>query len=69
MSDVRSVDRRAPTGFRLDTLNSKVGGVCGGIANRFDVDPLIVRLAFVIAAFASLGTAVIVYLAIWLLAQ
>ncbi|KLE33944.1 recombinase RecF [Aurantiacibacter luteus] len=63
------MDTRAPSGFRLDPVNGKLGGVCSGIANRFEIDPLFVRLGFVIAGLASFGTAAVVYLAIWLLAQ
>lgn len=33
----------------------KVGGVCGGIAEYFDVDPTIVRLAWLIAVFCAGG--------------
>ncbi len=45
---------------------SKVfGGVAGGIAEYFDVDPIIIRLLFVIIAFAGGGGA-IVYLILWI---
>ena len=30
--------------------NALVGGVCAGIAERFDVDPLVVRILFLIVA-------------------
>ena len=30
-----------------------LGGVCGGIADYFDIDPVITRLAFVLITFAS----------------
>ena len=70
MSDLRPIDNRTPTsGFRLDPANGKVGGVCSGIAEYFDIDPLFIRLGFVIAGLASLGTAAIVYAVIWLLAR
>lgn len=36
-------------------LDKKVGGVCGGIAEYFDVDPTIVRLAWLIAVFCAGG--------------
>lgn len=36
-------------------LERKVGGVCGGIAEYFDVDPTIVRLAWLIAVFCAGG--------------
>lgn len=43
--------------------NSKLFGVCGGIAEYFDTDATVVRLIAVIAAFISLGWAVLIYLA------
>lgn len=47
------------------SAKSKVfGGVAGGIAEYFDIDPIIVRLLFVIIAFAGGGGAV-VYLILW----
>ena len=56
-------------GFALDKHNAKLSGVCGGIANYMHIDPTLVRLAFVIGAFVSLGTAGLIYLAIALIAD
>ncbi len=36
-------------------------GVCGGIAEYFDADPTIVRIAAVLLGFASAGFALIAY--------
>jgi len=55
--------------FRLDQIDGKIGGVCGGIANYFNIDPLIVRLVFVVGAVAGFGSFILIYLAIWLLAK
>jgi len=57
------------TGFRLDKDNAKLMGVCGGIANAIDMDPVIVRIAFVVGALFSVGTAGLIYLAIGLIAD
>ncbi len=38
-----------------------VAGVCGGIAKYFNVDPTLVRLLFVIAAFAA-GPGLLAYI-------
>lgn len=44
------------------SLNNKVfSGVCGGIAEYFDVDPVLVRIAFVIAFFVN-GIGLIAYI-------
>jgi phage shock protein PspC (stress-responsive transcriptional regulator) len=48
------------------SAKSKVfGGVAGGIAEYFDIDPIIIRLLFVVIAFAGGGGA-IVYLILWI---
>lgn len=40
--------------------NSMIAGVCGGIAEYFDIDPTLVRLLFVIAFFT--GVSIFVYI-------
>ena len=42
--------------------NSVVSGVCGGIGEYFNIDPVIVRLIWVVMAFLSAGAAVLVYI-------
>lgn len=62
-------DPREPGGpdqLRRSSTHRLLGGVAGGLAERFDVDVTIVRVAFVVAAcFWGLG--VVVYLAMWAL--
>ncbi|MCH5643028.1 MULTISPECIES: PspC domain-containing protein [unclassified Gordonia (in: high G+C Gram-positive bacteria)] len=41
------------------------GGVCGGIAARWDLDPTLVRALFVVSILLP-GPQVLVYLALWL---
>ncbi|MBQ2888255.1 MAG: PspC domain-containing protein [Firmicutes bacterium] len=43
--------------------DSKLFGVCGGIAEYFDTDSTVVRLIAIILLFASFGWAVLIYLA------
>ena len=40
----------------------KIAGVAGGIAEYFNLDPKVVRIAFAIGAFASQGAGVLLYL-------
>lgn len=47
-----------------DTDNQKIGGVCSGLARYFDLDPLLVRVAFV-AALLFNGVSLIAYLLLW----
>lgn len=41
-----------------------IGGVCAGVATRFDLDPMLVRLLFVVSV-ALPGPTVLVYLLMW----
>lgn len=46
-----------------------LGGVCGGLANYFDVDPTLVRVGWVVLAFATAAfPGFLVYVLLWLLA-
>jgi len=46
--------------------NKIVAGVCGGLAEYFDVDPVIMRVLFVLLAFFG-GTGLILYIACWII--
>ena len=48
-----------------DPENSVIGGVCGGLAAYFAVDPVIFRLLFVIFFFAG-GASILVYIILWI---
>lgn len=56
-------------GFRLDKVRGKLMGVCAGISNYFGVDVTLVRVAFALATLLGLGSALIVYLLIGLIAD
>ncbi|KHL26401.1 recombinase RecF [Croceibacterium mercuriale] len=56
-------------GLRLDKANGKLMGVCAGLANRFEVDPLWIRLLFVIGTLVGFGSFILIYLAIALLVK
>jgi len=46
------------------TGTGMVGGVCAGLADYFDVDPILVRAVFVAGAFMS-GFSLVLYLVLW----
>ncbi len=54
----------APRPLRRDPAHGLLGGVCAGLARRLDVDPLLVRVAFVAAALAG-GLGVALYALGW----
>ena len=47
-----------------DTDDQKLGGVCSGLARYFDLDPLLVRVGFVVAIVFS-GVSILAYLLLW----
>ena len=51
--------------FRSET-NKVIGGIAGGLGEYFDVDPTIIRLAFVLITLAG-GSGVLIYLILWLI--
>lgn len=63
---------RAPVpsrGFRLNKANGKLMGVSAGMADYFNVDVTLVRLAWVIGTLLGFGSLILVYLAIGLIAD
>jgi phage shock protein C len=54
-----------PKRFYRSTIDKKIAGVAGGLADYFDIDPLLVRLIFVILAFAG-GGGVLIYIILWI---
>jgi phage shock protein PspC (stress-responsive transcriptional regulator) len=46
--------------------NRMLGGVCGGLAEYFNVDPTIVRLLWILFVL-TFGTGVLAYLVAWLI--
>lgn len=45
----------------------KLGGVCGGLAEYFDIDPTIVRLAWAFVSLVSVGVGVLAYFIAWII--
>lgn len=42
-----------------------LGGVCGGLGEYFDVDPILIRLLFVVTTFIS-GAGILAYIILWI---
>jgi phage shock protein C len=56
------VESPRPNRLYRSRKEKKILGVCGGIANHINTDPTIVRLLFVIGAFASFGFVLLLYI-------
>ncbi len=46
------------------TTDKWVAGVCGGMAQYFDMDPILVRIIFILLGFW--GPGLLVYIVMWL---
>ena len=57
----------SPKEFVRSDTEKIVAGVCGGVADYFDIDVNLVRVLTVIGAVISFGTVALVYLAAWML--
>ena len=50
-----------------DRENSLLGGVASGIGHYFSIDPLWVRILFVISPWITFGTSILIYVILWIL--
>jgi phage shock protein C len=55
-----------PKRFYRSTTDKKIGGVAAGLGEYFDLDPLLIRLIFVVLAFAG-GGGVLIYIILWII--
>lgn len=52
--------------MKRDVNNKMIAGVCAGMAKHFNLDPIIVRLTFVVA-FLLWGAGPLIYIIAWIL--
>jgi len=52
--------------LRRSKTDQVIGGVCGGLAGYFGLDPILFRIAFVILTVAGGGIGVPLYLVAWI---
>lgn len=46
----------------LDKANKKILGVCAGLANWANIDPMIVRVIFTVATLVGFGSPILIYI-------
>lgn len=61
----RRVETRRPKRLYRDPENRVLGGVCGGLGVYFDVDPIIIRIVFLVV-FLLFGVGLLVYIILWI---
>jgi phage shock protein C len=59
--------RRASRRLTLSGRDKKIGGVCGGFAEYFDLDVTLVRILWVVFIFAPPGAGLVAYPLAWLI--
>ena len=55
-----------PPVLRRSSTDRMIGGVCGGLGQRYGIDPMVLRVVFVVAVLAG-GVGLFAYLALWVL--
>ena len=55
----------APRRLYRRSTDRVLAGVCGGLAAYFGIDPILVRLAFVLLAFLG-GASILAYIVLWI---
>ncbi len=57
-----------PRLLRRSVANRHVAGVCGGLAEYFELDPTVVRVAYVLFAIFSVAfPGILIYIVLWVL--
>ncbi len=48
------------------TREKMIGGVCGGLGEYFEIDPVLIRILFVVATFVG-GSGILAYILCWII--
>jgi phage shock protein C len=55
----------APKRLMRSSRDKKLGGVCAGVADYFDLDPTIIRVVWLLAVLFG-GTGLLIYIVLWI---
>lgn len=56
-----------PKKLYRDRDNSMLGGVASGFGHYLNIDPLWIRILFIISPFISFGSSIVIYIILWIL--
>ena len=62
----KKIKSETPSKFYRSTTDIVIAGVAAGIADFFEIDPLIVRILFILL-FAFGGSGLVIYLILWII--
>lgn len=57
---------KQPKKLYRSKINSVLAGVCGGLGEYFDIDPVLIRALFVLVTLAG-GSGLVLYLILWII--
>jgi len=60
-------DMTAKKRLTRSRTNRMLGGVCGGLGEYFDLDPTLIRIAFVALIFLGMGSPILGYILLWII--
>ena len=58
-------EQHAPRRLHLSRADRRIAGVCGGLGEWLEVDPVFFRVAFILLALAG-GLGILIYVVFWL---
>jgi len=67
MNNAETVQISTNKRFSLSNQDRKIAGVCGGLGEFFEIDPVIFRIIFVVLTFLG-GVGILLYIILWLVA-
>lgn len=53
--------------LRRSSADSMIGGVCGGLAEYFELDPTLVRVAYVLLTICTAFSGTLAYILLWII--
>lgn len=62
----RSTYNRTSKKMYRDPDNRILGGVCSGLAAYLNVNPILVRIIFILLAFPGMGSGIVIYFILWM---
>lgn len=52
--------------LRRSMSDKMLAGVCSGLGNYLEIDPVVIRLVWSLATLFSMGTGILVYIVAWI---
>jgi phage shock protein PspC (stress-responsive transcriptional regulator) len=61
-----TAQRKTKRRLYRDPDSRVIGGVCGGLGAYFNIDPVVLRIIFVVLIFVTTGAALLAYFILWI---